>query len=318
MNIAVQIDDYSCWRSALAKQDTAGFPKQPHCGFWRKGKSGDPVAVWRAEDGSLVAKIGARAPQIADAEFDEMSFGFCLPNPISHETYTAVMRGDPWPGTDEVVASQVGHNSGVIDDAEMIADQIAAAVEQAKAYGTIAGDSALAKAQSLRSRLLELSGEVTKLHKVEKEPFLEGGRVVDKKWLPLRDEADAAAKAIRAAMTEHADAKLAARRKREAEEAEAERKRLAAMAPEQRQAAEAAPPPAPKAPEKPTQVRGGYGRAASVGTYKAAVIVDQDAFYMAMRANPDVVALLQKLAQRIIAAGGTSPGIKAEERAKIR
>ncbi|SDQ98572.1 hypothetical protein SAMN05519103_00311 [Rhizobiales bacterium GAS113] len=321
MNAPVQIDDYAAWRAALAKQSTDAFEKRPHCGFWRKGRSGDPVAVWRAEDGSLVAKIGSRAPQIADAEFDEMSFGFCLPNPISHETYTAVMRGEPWPGTDEVVASQIGHNSGAVDDVEALRDQIEAAVAQAKGYGAVADDETDAKAQSLRSRLLELSGVADKRHAEEKAPHLEAGRAVDARWLPLKRTADEAAKAIRQAMTDYANVKLAARRKKEAEEAEAERKRreaeLAAMDPVERQAAPEPPAPA-KAPEKPTQVRGGYGRAASVGTYKAAVIVDQDAFYMAMRTNPDVVAILQKLAQRIIAAGGTSPGIKAEEKARVR
>lgn len=294
-------EDYACWRSALAGQSTEAFPKQPHCGFWRQGKSGDPVAIWRdAESSNLVARVGGKSARWADAEFDEVVFGFCLPNPISHEAYTSVMSGGGWPSTDSVVQSQIGDNSQGVDEIETLRDQIAAAVEQAKTYGAVTDDASAAKAQSLRARLLELSGEAGLNHRAEKEPHLKAGREVDAKWLPLVKQADGAAGAIRAALSKHETDKARAA-------AEEQRKRNAV------QAAAGAPPAPPPEPQKPTAIRGGYGRAAGVRTVKVARILDQDAVYMALRENVDVVELIQKLANKVVAAGATLPGVQIEE-----
>jgi len=272
-------DDYVCWWAALAGQSVASFERRPHCGFWRKGKSGDPVAVWRANDGSLVAKIGTRAARPADAEFDETVFGFCLPNPITHEAYTSVMNGGGWPSTDRVVQGQIGDNSGAAVDIEMLRDQIAAAVEQAKGYASVTDDATAARAQSLRARLLELAGEVKERHRVEKAPHLKAGREVDAKWLPLAREADGVATAIRAALSRHETAKAQIS----------------------------------GAPRPPAAIRGGYGRAAGVRVVKIARVIDQDAAYMALRDNAEVVALIKKIADKVIATGATLPGVKIEE-----
>jgi hypothetical protein len=319
------IDDYACWRAALAGQSVADFAKQPHCGFWRRGKSGDPVAVWRDETGALVAKIGARAAVMANAEFDEMTFGFCLPNPISHETYTAVLRGEPWPSTDAVVHEQTapgaGDNSAGASEVETLRDQIAAAIEQAKKYGAVADDETAAKAQSLRARLIELRGEAEGKHQAEKAPHLKAGREVDAKWLPMAKEAEDAQKVIRKALDKHENDKLLAARK----VADDERKRQEAAdraahadAVRSGKPVEApAPPPvaAPVAP--PAPIRGGYGRAAGVRTIKVAIIRDQDAVYMALRENVEVVALLKKLADKVVAAGATLPGVEVQEQRKV-
>lgn len=303
------LEDYACWRAALAGESTERFAKQPHCGFWRRGKSGDPVAIWRAPEGDkLVARVGGKTAQWADAEFDETVFGFCLPNPISHETYTAVMRGEPWPGTDAVVAEQTspgaGDNSQGVDEADTLRDQIAAAVKQAQGYGAVADDETAAKAQSLRARLVELRGEVETRHRSEKEPFLEGGRAVDRKWFPLRDDADAAAKTIRDALSKHETEKARL-------EAEQLRKRNVA------QVISGAPQKPPPAPAKPAPIRGGYGKAAAVRIIRVALVVDQDAVYRTFRENPDVCALLKKLAQKAVEVGATVPGIEIEEQRRV-
>lgn len=308
-----QIEDYACWRSALAGESVERFAKQPHCGFWRKGKSGDPVAVWREEDGGkLVARVGGKAARYADSEFDETVFGFCLPNPISHETYTAVMRGESWPGTDDVVAAQIGDNSQNADEAEALRDQIAAAVEQAKGYASVADDETAAKAQSLRARLVELRGEVEVKHRSEKEPHLKAGREVDAKWLPIAKQADGAAATIRSALSKHETDKA-----RRAAEEHRKRQEVQAAASSQRPGAPKAALPPPEPPAKPTPIRGGYGRAAGVRIVKVATIVDQDAAYMALRENVEVVALIKKLADKVIAAGATLPGVEVSEERKV-
>jgi len=300
-----QLKDYACWRAALAGHSVENFERHPHCGFWRKGKSGDPVAVWRdAASGNLVARIGGRQARWADAEFDETTFGFCLPNPISHETYQAVMRGEPWPGTDAVVAAQIGDNSGAVDDVEMLRDQIAAAVEQAKTYRAVEDDETAAKAQSLRARLLELAGEVAKKHKSEKEPHLTAGREVDAKWLPMARSAENAAAPIRNALSAYETAKMLAARKAADEE-------------RQRTAETGEAPAAPQPTAKPAPIRGGHGRAAGVRTIRVAIIIDQDEVYRTFRENAEVCALLKKLAQKAIDVGASVPGVQVNEERKV-
>ena len=172
----------------------------PQPGFYRKRHFKDgpfvPVAIW-SQDGGMVALVNGDVADPSDI------WSFCARNPIGEATYHAILGGAPWPDADPVVADQIagaGHNSDVVDEAEMLRDQIEAAKTGAAAYAKITDDETSAKAQSLRSRLLELKGEAEKKHKKEKEPHLEAGRAVDKKWLPLAKDAEATAVAIRTAM----------------------------------------------------------------------------------------------------------------------
>jgi hypothetical protein len=127
---------------------------------------------------------------------------------------------------------------------------------------------------------------------------------------------------IKAALSAHENRKLA----------EEQKARMAALAEARaaeetaRKAAEAGKPvpppvtppaPVPPAPEPVTQVRGAYGRAAAVKLVRIAVVTDQDVVYQAFRTNPDVVALLAKLAQKATDAGATLAGVTIEEQRKV-
>lgn len=319
-------DEYAFWRAALANPSEIGkslkiHEGDPQSGFYRKRAHKDgpflPVAIWNTEGGTVALVNG----QIADPND---IWTFACRNPISEAMYNAALAGDGWPESDPVVERQkapsAGHNSGDVDEAEMLRDQIEAAKQGAEAYASIADDETLPKAQSLRARLLELKGEAEKKHKKEKEPHLEAGRAVDKKWLPLAKEADAIAASIRSAMGAWETKKL--QKQREAERA-IETARLAAEIEARKAAAagkpvEATPVPQPEPVAAPAPIKGSYGRAASVSVIKVVTaITDQDALYAFLHSHPELRNCMFDLAKRAVAKGHTVPGVSVEEQAKV-
>lgn len=319
-------NEWDFWQRALAigngrrltkdEARTLSLTHEPQTGFWRKRSKdgGDvPVAIWSDGEG-MVAKIGDRMGDAAEI------WTWCCDWPVTEEVYRSVAEnGQPWPGSDPVVQEQVavaGHNSGAIDEAEAFADQIEAAEQGKDAYAKISDDEQLAAAQSLRSRLLELKSEGEKKHKREKEPWLEGGRAVDKKWLPNVKRAQAAADFIRASMGAYETEKL--RKQREADAA-----RLAAEIAARKEAEKNSPPAAAEPVPDPTPVitapiRGSYGRAASVSVINVVTaITDQDALYAFLREHPDLKNCMFDLAKRAVAKGHTVPGVTVEEQAKV-
>ena len=78
----------------------------------------------------------------------------------------------------------------------------------------------LTRAQSLRSRLLDLSREADRKREEEKRPHLEAGKAVDQKWMSVVRMAKDAADGIRRAMEAWETIKLTRRRdeERKAEE----------------------------------------------------------------------------------------------------
>jgi hypothetical protein len=335
-----ETDHYAFWRGALALVGDCGtlsreqimqlggvHENSPQPGFYRKPRKGEvaqPVAIWMDASGP-VALLGG---EMADAS---AVWTWCCKCPVSHETYTAVRDGAPWPD----LAPSVGaaptaarSNSGDVDPAEVLRDQIDAAKADLARFEKVTSDEQCAAAQSLRSRLLELSREADKIREKEKRPHFEAGKAVDERYQPLVKDAKAAADAVARAMgaweTEKARKAEAERRAREeaARKAEEERRRAEAEAAAKNLPPPAAPPvdePAPEPePVASTTVRGGYGRAATVKVVKVvAEITDQDALYRFMRERPEVIDLLRSLAQRAVNAGHDVPGVTIEEQRKV-
>jgi DNA polymerase III gamma/tau subunit len=319
-------DPYAFWRARMAGQNTDAFAAVAHAGFYRTSR-GEPVAVWEHE-GALVAQVGSRRPVAADAEFCERTFANACQYPVTHEQYTAAMAGAPWPDMDPTVHEQIKapRQNEPVDEAEMLRDQIDSAKSGAEAYAKVADDETAAKAQSLRARLNELAREADKKREALKKPHLEAGKAIDATWQPLVKDAKGAAdgigKALSAWETEKARRAEAERRRVEEERRKAEEARRLA----EEEAAKAgspppAPPPAPvvEAPPEPvqTQVRGGYGRAASIREVKVATVVDQDKAYLAMRTHPELVDLIAKLAQRAVNAGHDIAGVEVTVEKKV-
>jgi len=300
--------DFTGWRAALANPTAIGYglpvhEDQPQHGYYRMKRDGlfVPVAIYPDGDG-LVVEVDDH-----DVKADRQSYVWtaCCRYPVSENTWKAVMAGGDWPDLDATVLSSLaGHNLG-IDPAERLKDQVDSALHGVDAYKTIVDDDQQARAQSLRSRLLELSREADKAREGEKKPHLEAGKAVDRKWKPIVDGAASGANAIRAAMTAYENEKLAARRKIEAEAAAAAR----------------SPGLAPEPEPVETRVRGGYGRAAAVRTRLVVeeVTYPVDLFNWLRPLLPEVDALLVKLAQKALDEGAHAPpGITLKEVADVR
>jgi hypothetical protein len=341
MSAAAEIEkpDYTYWMNGLAGTFGPVHDGDPQPGFYRKrtGKAAGyvPVAIW-PQGGKMVALVDGKEADAAEI------WSYVCQYPILEEWYRARMVGQPWPDESAAVTASLapppsGHNNPPTDEAEILQGQIEAASAGAAEYHEISDDATASKAQSLRSRLLELSGNADKLREDRKRPHLEAGKAIDAKFMPLVKVAKAAADGIRSALSAHETRKAreADRIRREAEEARLKAEREAAqLRGEAENAAREAenaglPAPAPPAPipepeppapapvpEAAVAIRGAYGRAAAVKVVKVAKVVDQDAAYMAMRTHKELVELIAKLAQRAAVAGVEVAGVEVtEERA---
>lgn len=329
------VDVWAWWRAALADPSKIGSKELPvhdsdaRPGYFRtknRDKGFDPVAIFYPEDSNELVAFRAGREVRPDA-----IWSFCCRYPVTYEAYNDAIAGKGWPDDDQVVAAQVkppepgiGDNSAPVDEADVLKDQIEAALKGIDAYKKITDDATASKAQSLRNRLNELSGDADKKRDELKRPHLEAGKVIDKHWMPLVKSAKEGANAVKAAMDAYETEKL---RKRREEERKQEEARIAAEA-----AARAAQPegevleapkvetqPAPP-PEPVGQIRATYGKAASVSVK---IVVDQvtdwPALAVYMSNHGECQDLLRKLAQRALDAGRSNiPGITTTEAAKVR
>lgn len=321
------VDRWSWWRAALAGNIGPIHDGDAQQGYYRvRNQAGgfDPVAIFYPEGSDeLVAYRSNR-----EVRPDEI-WTFACRNPVSFDAYQQAVSGGGWHDDDPTVAAQitpappgVGDNSGAVDEAEILLDQIEAAKKGAGAYKTITDDATLAKAQSLRSRLNELSGEADKKREALKRPHLEAGKAIDTKWQPLVKSAKQAADDIRAAMATWETKKL--NDQREAER-KAEQDRLAAQEAARKavEAGKPAPEPEPIAAPvatAPAPIKGTYGKAASVSVKIVVKTVDDwPALAVYMSGHPENQELLRTLAQRALNAGRTGiPGITTAEEASVR
>lgn len=330
------IERWRWYQAALkdpSKIGSATLPIHPgeyQLGYFRtKRKNGpwEPVGIYPNDDGVVTAWRGDR--QVDD--IPEL-FTWCCRYPVSYEAYQSAMDGNGWPDDDATVSAQVkapdpgiGDNSGDVDPIDALKDQIDAALQRLDAYKKISDDATASKAQSLRNRLNELSGDADKKRDELKRPHLEAGKAIDKQWMPLVKSAKEGANTVKASLDAWETEKL--RRRRE-EERKVEEARIAAEKAAREQQGEVEVIDAPKVDTQPApppaelvgQIRATYGKAASVSVK---VVVDQVTDWAALASymsnHPECQELLRKLAQRAIDSGRTNiPGITVTERAAVR
>lgn len=331
--------DYTYWQNALAGNFGPVHDGDPQPGFYRKrtGRSAGyvPVAIWD-QSGKMLALVDGKEADAAEI------WTYCCKYPILEEWYRARMAGQVWPDESAAVSESLAHrtdtNNPPTDEAELLQGQIAAAVAGIGEYANIVSDETAARAQSLRSRLLELSGQADKIREAQKKPHFEAGKAIDAKFQPLVKLAKSAADTIRDALGAHETRKAreAERIRREAEEARMKVERDAARLRAEAEAAareaekagrpapipepipEPAPIPTPEPLSAPVAaIRGAYGRAAAVKVVKVAKVVDQDRAYLALKAHPEMIALIAVLAQRAATAGIPLEGVEVTEERKV-
>ncbi len=300
---------YDYWQNALAGNFGPVHEDSPQPGFYRKrtGKSAGyvPVAIWVDGPGGIECLVDG-----AERDASEV-WTYCCPHPITEEQYHARINTGKWHDEDAAVTASLGHNQP--DQADSIKDQIDAALKGVADYGAITSDETAAKAQSLRSRLLELSRDADKHRETLKRPHFEAGKAVDELYQPLVKAAKSGADTIAKELSAHETRKA----RIEADRLAAERKRLAEE--QAKHAPIGAPEPAPEPMPIPVAapIKGAYGRAAAVKIVKVAKVVDQDAAYAALKSQPDLAALIQKLAQKLVDAGFSVAGVEVTEERKV-
>jgi hypothetical protein len=304
----VTADLWNWWRTALANPAAIGAElivteQDVQAGYYRaKMKNGAwlPVVFWYSQnDGSLKCLHG-RVAVTKLAHITDLWLRCCR-NPISTAQYKKWEADGSWADVDAAVAEQLrGSNAADVEPEVLLADQIASALAGVSDYVTIDSDERAAAAQSLRARLLELSGQADKVRVKEKEPHKRAADQVDARWMPMVKDAKGGADQIRAAVSAYETRKLAELRRQEAE-------RRAAEAP--------VLPPEPIA----AQVRGGYGHAASVRSkHVVDEVVDWAALFMAYIDREEVRSLLLRLANTDLTRGVPVPGITTKEVADVR
>lgn len=319
-------DDYAWWTNALQGKRGPVYESDPMPGYYRnKRRDGtfEPVAFWKdSVTGEMRCHINGRQPD--DLRALEL-WVYVNKNPVTEEAYWHRMDTGEWPDVDGA-ASQAAKGPALDPQEDPVASlkaEIEAAAAGLDAYKTITSDEASARAQTLRSTLQGLSNKADKAREAEKAPHLAAGRAVDEKWQPLVKDAKAKADKIRAAMEAWENEKRRLAREEEARAAEAAKaadplvdvlSADASNAPPQIETRQ--PPPAPS-----TQIRGGSGRAASVGTKRVLKSIDLQKCWDKMGGLPEVYNLFMELAERQIAAGKHSAedlGAVFEETASIR
>jgi hypothetical protein len=189
----VTSDLWHWWRTALANPASIGAElivteQDIQAGYFRaKLKNGAwlPVVFWFSEnDGSLKCLHG----RVAVTKLDHMTDLWlrCCRNPISTAQYKHWEADGSWADVDAAVAEQLrSSNAADVEPEVLLADQIASALAGVSDYATVDSDERAAAAQSLRARLLELSGQADRVRVKEKQPFKHAADQVDARYMPL-------------------------------------------------------------------------------------------------------------------------------------
>jgi len=226
------------------------------------------------------------------------------------------------PGNDRAT---IGDNSGAAAPAQIMAERIADVNQQVADWlksigGKITTDEQADRAANFAALLGELEKEAEALHKVEKAPWLEGGRTVDAAWKPLIDKAATSKGRVK---REYVTPYLVEKQRRLDAEAKAERERIAAerAKAEQEAAAAGVEPPVVDnlPPPEPERAKAGSrgGRATALRTVKVAEITDLAAvaaFLCGLNPPPaDFVAACKSAADKMMRNGITVPGAKLND-----
>ena len=265
-----------------------GFP-QP--GLYSIFGGGDPVRIIEVEGNVLVL--------VSESVSDEPNQVWlkCGRNDVSFEAYNCRIETGRWPGAAVQPTAGIGDNQAPDYPPE---DLLPMEVEKAKEWlattGELKSDIDAHNAANRAATIAELRLKVEKIHKAEKEPFLRGGAEVDGRFLPKTKGATAAERTLKDAIARYDFKKR---------EELAKLKKVVELCADPGSASVVTPPP-PAAPIS----YGNVGRKVSVKAKPLAKIVDHYAVYRAFQDEPEVIQLLQKLAQRDVDNGMLVPGVE--------
>lgn len=344
------MSNYEFWQQALAGKKPPVHEGDPQPGFYyklegdarlKKDRTRLPVAIWE-QGGDILTLVGFKSG--AKLRDSVETWTWVCQYPVTEEAYRAAFEAGRWAG-DPPPAAEISPQADFgaaessrgmgdnlpTDAAERMALELQGEEETTKEFlaKPITTQTDADMAAVWAKRLTEMSSSAVAKHKVEKEPFLVAGRVVDRKWFDIRDRATALAAALKAHMTPFL------KKQKEADEAEARaaEERAANLRRRAEQVAEAATTDEAldraktliedaiaeeqaAAPKRATAGR--TGARVSLQTVYVAVVVDYDKAYAAVKNWPEAKELVQTLADKAARMRMPLDGVefKAEERAK--
>jgi hypothetical protein len=273
-------NEWTWWQNALVGSAASITDGEPQTGYYRvrrKGQDGfSPVAYW------IDSKTGKQRCHLDGADFDPQRalelWPYASKRPVTAEAYDERLRTGKWP---DEHAAVVGHNkSPVADDIDALKDRIedlAREAEKLIAAGPAQTDAESDQASDLAQTFGELEGKISRLHKNEKEPHLEAGRVVDRKWFGLRDRAAELKRRLKLAVV----TPFLTRKREETEQADA-----AAVL------SGADPATLPNV----RLTAGSSKRSSALRTYYRAEIEDKAKLHDALKDHPQILACMQAIA----------------------
>lgn len=335
--------DYNWWRQALklAGGDCRELTRdqlallgvsedKPESGFFRnrvfKGGALVPVAIWPGTDGKLVCLQGGE-------ETDALRvWSYACRNPITEALYHAVLAGGAWPDEPPAVTKEHNLPAKTGDDAVDLLAEFEAEKELATTF-LKKPVTTQQQADQIAVWKKKISGIVSSADgsfDIEKKPWRDGGKKVDDRWR-WRADAEALVKSLNRAneawlkeldrLEQERQRKAreeAAKIQRDAEEAE-KRAAEAALAAERFPAvgstfaaeaeaeadrlAQKAKDAAREAQARPV-FAGRTGSKQSLHTYQVAEITDYDALLQALKNEPEVREVVEKIAGRIARTAG--------------
>lgn len=240
--------------------------------------------------------------------------------------------------------SKIGDNSGDKSPINGLKQDFEDRREQAEAIlkDEIGDQETADKAAMIARALGDISKSAGTYHEIEKKPHLEAGRAVDDKWRPLKTEPQSLAQRVKQHMTSFLAKKREEeeRKQREAEEeaakaaaeaAEAQRKSEesadqgsfdeAMMAESERAEKERAAKEAQRKASEANKRKANAGRTGarvSVRKIKVGVITNIEKALVALKEHEEVVAVVQKIADRAAKSGVPFDGMKIETQDKVQ
>lgn len=293
----------------------------PQPGYYRRRFAKDgpwvPVAFWRdVRSAALVCSLnGVKADPVEH-------WISAAKHAVTRDVWMKAVSDGVWPDEPEF---GIGHNSG--SEASEL-ENLKEAVESTERYlralkvETKTDADKAANTKTLLSKAIKAADEARRREKI---PLEEQLKAIDERYQDWLRRGTAAAKACTQAYEGWLKAEEARRRKAAEEEAERRRKAAEAEAERLRREAEQHAAqlgmPAPEIPSvevepvkvEPVRIGGAVGARTSLRTEVQAIIEDYPAALAHFSEHEEVRELVQKLATRIIKAGGTVPGVRRHE-----
>lgn len=271
----------------------------PQCGFWRtRSAPKGPfigVAIWESNGNKFIKRGQAHSTAWRDnGDLSRKTSWMNFLEPVGYDDYTAWETTGMWPGDVPTTTS----NSDNVSPGEQLRETIAEASRDALAWQhanvPILNQLKADEAANWRDRLNKLKKEAETAFKEDKEPLEAAVVECNKTWKPAIATADARAKELRDSITLYGrklEAEEAKRVALERDRIEAERKKL-----EDEDIVLASLTPVEKVAPKKASFGGQLGKKTSMKASWRAEFTDYGEALNHFHSHPDVVELVQKLA----------------------